>query len=92
MQWTTELTLERLSSELDCLTVLGALSAEETRALGECIDDLRRMHFRIAAGDTRFLADGLEHETDRSEFLGLARALAADLDLAFRRLTVSLKE
>ncbi len=81
--------LDDLSRELSCLIELGVLSAEEVEALTACLDELRQLHacFGVQVAQGPFAR--LQTQVDLIELSGRVGFLAADIDLAYRRLTVA---
>ena len=82
-----ERTVDRLSSELACLTALGAVSDEEEHALRSCFAEIRRSLARVRDQRDDSVLGRSQRATDLRACSGMARALAADMDLAYRRLT-----
>ena len=71
--------VDRLSHELFCLIDLGVLAEDDASAFLEMLDDLLVLLARRQGGD----------EAPGRELVRLTDVLAADLDLAYRRLGAS---
>jgi hypothetical protein len=81
--------LDGLSRELSLLIELGMLSAEETGALTAYLEDLRRLLARPGVPDAPAPSVQPQTAVDLTELYGMVELFAADIDLAYQRLSAA---